>query len=334
MTPATVKGMKRSTQTLLTIAVLAAPAFAQNYPPPPPPQYPQGQPAQQAPYPQGQPPQQAPYPQQPPPYYGQEQQYPQQPPQYPPQQLDQMVGRIALYPDPLLAQILTASTFSNQIMDASGWSRAHAYLNGDQMAHAIQEDQLPWDPSVIGLLPFPQVLNMMSGDMGWTQALGNAVLANRGAVMDAIQRQRSVSMNYGYLKTNPQERVVMAGPGDIEILPVDPGFIYVPYYDPYIVFGRPRPGFFVGGAITFGPRIGIGVFAPWGWGGISFGWRSHAIIVNNRPWERTWVNRGSYVHPYAAPRYNGNGHYMEHHEMRDFPERHGGGRPEEHGRGR
>ena len=327
MRTAILKGMKRSLQIVLIVGALVAPLMAQNYPPPPP-QYPPQQ--QQAPYPQQQqyPPQQ----QAPPPYYGQDQQYPQQPPSYPPQQLDGLVSRIALYPDPLLAQILTASTFSNQIMDAAGWSRAHSYLAPDQMAHAIQEDQLPWDPSVIGLLPFPQVMNMLSGDMAWTQQLGNAVLANRAAVMDAIQRQRSVAMNYGYLRSNPQERVVAAGPGDIEILPVDPGYIYVPYYDPYIVFARPRPGFFVGGAITFGPRIGIGVFAPWGWGGISFGWRSHAIIVNNRPWERTWVNRGTYVHPYIAPRYTGGGHYVEHHEMHDYPERHG--RPEERGRGR
>ena len=319
--------MKRSTQILITVGALVAPLMGQNYPPPPP-QYPQQQQQQpQQQYPQQQQQQQYPQQQQQP-YYGQEPQYPQQPPSYPPQQLDGMVSRIALYPDPLLAQILTASTFSNQIMDAAGWSRAHSYLAPDQMARAIQEDQLPWDPSVIGLLPFPQVLNMMSGDMGWSQQLGNAVLANRAAVMDAIQRQRSLAMNYGYLRTNPQERVYVAGPGDIEILPVDPGFIYVPYYDPYIVFARPRPGFFVGGAITFGPRIGIGVFAPWGWGGISFGWRTHAIIVNNRPWERTWVNRGTYVHPYVAPRYTRP--YQEHHEMREYhaPPR------EEHGRGR
>jgi hypothetical protein len=313
--------MKRSLQILAAVGALVVPVMAQNYPPPPP-QYPQ----QQQPYPQQQQQQypQQQYPQQQQPYYGQEPQYSQQPPQYPPQQLDQMVQRIALYPDPLLAQILTASTFSNQIMDAAGWSRAHSYLPPDQMAHAIQEDQLPWDPSVIGLLPFPTVLNMMSGDMNWTQQLGNAVLANRAAVMDAIQRERAVAANYGYLQSNPQVRIVNQGPGDIEILPVDPGYIYVPYYDPYIVFARPRPGFFVGGAISFGPRIGIGVFAPWGWGGISFGWRSHAIIVNNRPWERTWVNRTTYVHPYVAPRYTRP--YQEHHEMREY---HAPARPEE-----
>jgi hypothetical protein len=143
--------------------------------------------------------------------------------------------------------------------------------------------------------------------------------------MDSIQRQRAAAMNYGYLRTNPQIRVVAAGPGDIEIIPVDPGFVYVPYYDPYIVFARPRPGFFIGGAISFGPRIGIGIFAPWGWGGVSLGWRTHAIIVNNRPWERTWVNRGAYVHPYTTSRPQVVGPRTEHHELREY---HAPARPE------
>ncbi len=144
---AILRGMKRSIQILVTVGAMVAPVLAQNYPPPPP-QYPQQQPAQ---YPQQQYPQQ-----QPPPYYGQDQQYPQQPPAYPPQQLDQLVGRIALYPDPLLAQILTASTFSNQIMDAAGWARAHSYLSGEQLSQAIQQDQLPGTPASSACSPSPQ----------------------------------------------------------------------------------------------------------------------------------------------------------------------------------
>jgi hypothetical protein len=223
------------------------------------------------------------------------------PPTYGPQDLDQLVAPYALYPDPLLAQVLTASTFSNEIPDADGWARAHAYLSGDALARAISEDNLPWDPSVIALLPTPSVLDIMAGDMGRTQELGNAVLADRAAAMDAIQDQRQKAYNYGYLRTSPQYRVVTPGPGDIEIIPVNPSVIYVPYYDPNIVYFRPRPGFFVGGAIGFGPSIFVGSFLPWGWGGVSFGWRTHSIIIGGRPWERTWVNRGSYVHPYAAP---------------------------------
>jgi len=241
------------------------------------------------------------------------------PPTYDPQELDGLVAPYALYPDPLLAQVLTASTFSNEIPDADGWARSHAYLTGDALARAIGEDNLPWDPSVIALLPTPSVLDIMAGDMGRTQELGNAVLADRAGVMDAVQDQRQKAYNYGYLRTNPQYRVVTAGPGDIEIVPVNPNVIFVPYYDPNVVFFRPRPGFFIGGAISFGPSIFVGSFLPWGWGGVSFGWRAHTILIGGRPWERTWVNRGAYVHPYALPaRPRVAAPRMERHELREY----------------
>src|SRR5579871_1455541 len=144
--------------------------------------------------------------------------YPQQPPpRLAPQQLDQMVERIALYPDPLLAQVLTASTYSNEIPDAAGWANQHSYLRGDELSRAIYEDNLQFDPSVMALLPFPGVLDMMARDPGWTQALGNAVLSARPDVMDAAQRMREKAMDSGYLESNAQDRVVDAGPGDIEI---------------------------------------------------------------------------------------------------------------------
>lgn len=320
----------------------SASGFAQDpnqAPPPeqqaPPPQYPpQGQyPAPQAQYPpaQGQyPPQQGQYPppqqQQYPSQQGQYPQYPQgqyPPPQYPappmlpPQQLDQLVGPIALYPDGLLAQVLTASTFSNQIPDAAAWANAHQYLRGDQLAQAMQSDNLAFDPSVMALLPFPSVLNYMAQYMGWTQALGNAVLAQRDQLMDAVQRLRQEAYNYGYLRDSQYVRVV-AAPSAIEILPVAPGFYYVPYYNPVVVFGRPRPGFFIGGAIRFGGGITIGAsFAPWGWGGVGFGWQQHAILIDNHPWARTWSNRGVYVHPYARPYHPAPGPRVEHHEVHE-----------------
>ncbi len=110
------------------------------------------------------------------------------PPSFGPQELEQMVASIALYPDPLLAQVLTASNFFyNEIPDADGWARAHSYLSGDALARAINEDQLPWDPSVIALLPFPTVLDQLAGNMAWTEDLGNGVLANRASVMDAFR---------------------------------------------------------------------------------------------------------------------------------------------------
>src|SRR5208337_3293599 len=95
----------------------------------------------------------------------------QAPPYYPPQELERLLSPIALYPDPLLAQILTASTFPNDIPDAAQWADQHHYLTGDALAQAIAADQVPWDPSVQALLPFPSVLDMMASDMPWTQEL-------------------------------------------------------------------------------------------------------------------------------------------------------------------
>jgi hypothetical protein len=105
-------------------------------------------------------------------------------------QLDQLVARIALYPDPLLAQVLAAATYPNDIPAAAQWADQHHYLTGQALANAISADQLPWDPSVQALLPFPSVLDMMNSDMNWTTQLGNAFLAQQQDVMDAVQRQR------------------------------------------------------------------------------------------------------------------------------------------------
>src|ERR1700689_839289 len=154
----------------------------------------------------------------------------QAPPSFAPGQLDQLVARIALYPDPLVAQILAAATYPNDIPPAAQWADQHHYLTGQALASAITADQLPWDPSVQALLPFPSVLDMMNSDMNWTTQIGNAFLAQQQDVMDSVQRQRAAAQRFGYLKTNPQI-VVGAGPY-ITILPVDPGFFVVPYYDP------------------------------------------------------------------------------------------------------
>src|SRR5262249_5169027 len=118
---------------------------------------------------------------------------------------------------------------------------------------------------------------------------------------DAVQRERHKAYQYGYLRTNPQI-VVTNGPY-ITVDPVDPAFVVVPTYDPLIVYAPPRPGFVVAGAIGFGFGVRIGTFfRPWGWGSSHFVWNTHVVVVNNRPWTRTWVNRTSYVHPYAVRR--------------------------------
>src|ERR1700728_2212210 len=218
-----------------------------------------------------------------------------------PAQLDQLVARIALYPDPLLAQVLTASTSWTQIPEAAVWADQHSYLTGDALATAIREDNLEWDPSVLALLPFPSILHMMASDPAWLEQLGNAVLTQRADVMDAIQRMRRRAMNYGYLQSSSYINVVPSG-NYIEILPAAPGVLYVPDYDPFVVFAPPPAGFVIGGAIRFGPGIVIGgAFAPWGWAAPGFLWSSHAIIIDRHPWERLWVNRGAYLHPYAHP---------------------------------
>ena len=227
----------------------------------------------------------------------------QTPPWFAPAQLDQLVARIALYPDPLLAQILAAATYPNDIPPAAQWADEHHYLTGQALADAIAADQVPWDPSVQALLPFPSVLEMMNADMNWTSQLGNAFLAQQQDVMDAVQRQRAVAQRYGYLRSNGQ--IVVSGGPYITIMPVNPAFLVVPYYDPAVVFFAPRPGFAVGLGIRFGFGVSLGgYFAPWGWGpgAIRFDWGAHAVFLNNARWGRTWANRMTYAHPYAGVR--------------------------------
>lgn len=244
----------------------------------------------------------------------------QAPPSFSPQQLDNLVSRIALYPDPLLAQVMAAATFFDQIPDAARWADEHHYVTGDALARDIQEDQLPWDPSVQALLPFPSVLGMMASDMNWTRDLGDAFLAQEQDVMDAVQRMRQQARDFGYLRTNRQ--IVVSGGPYIQILPVNPAVIYVPYYDPLIVFARPRPGFAASRGITFNFGISIGpAFRPWGWGANRFVWSSHQVFINNAEWRRGWVNRNTYVHPYTIRRVGPAPRVEERHEVRQRDER-------------
>jgi hypothetical protein len=261
----------------------------------------------------------------------------QAPPSYGPGQLDDLVSRIALYPDPLVAQILAGATYPDQIPDAAKWADQHHYLTGQALANAIQGDQLPWDPSVQALLPFPSVLEMMASDMNWTTDLGNAFLAQQQDVMEAIQRERRKARDYGYLRSNAQ--IVVGGGGPyITILPANPGYVVVPYYDPRIVFFAPRPGFFVGGGIRFGFGVTLGgFFRPWGWGYNRFDWGGHAVFINNARWGRNWDNRGGYAHPYeGVHRYGPADRAPERHDLHERSDRERGaareGRraPEEH----
>jgi hypothetical protein len=233
-----------------------------------------------------------------------------------PRQLDRLVARIALYPDPLLAQVLTAATYPDQIPDAATWADEHENLHGDALSNAAAEDSVPWDPSVVALLPFPTVLDNMSSDMAWTRELGNAVLSQHPDVMDAVQRMRARARDYGYLQSNPDVNVVYAG-GFVSIVPVRPAYVFVPVYNPAVVFVRPA-GPVVVGAVVFGPPLFIAPgFVRYGWAGAGFAWRTHAVLIDRRPWGRTFANRGTYVHPYSTPwvRPRG-GRVVEHHQVK------------------
>ena len=231
-------------------------------------------------------------------------------PYFAPPQLDRMVSRIALYPDPLLAQTLAAATFPDQIPDASYWADEHHDMTGNELADSIQGDQLPWDPSVQALLPFPSVLHMMATDMSWTTDLGNAFLGQQQEVMYAVQRMRQRARDYGYLRTGPQ--IIVGGGPYITIMPARVDYVVVPTYDPVVVYERPRVGFFVGGAIGFRFGVSLGVaYRPWGWGYNRIAWDRRVVFINNAPWQRTWVNRHEYHHPYTV-RYYPEHHYDRH----------------------
>jgi uncharacterized protein DUF3300 len=186
-------------------------------------------------------------------------QNPPPPPTRTPAELDQMVSRIALYPDSLVAQILAAATYPDQIPDAAKWADEHHYLTGKALADAIQGDHLPWDPSVQALLPFPSVLEMMASDMRWTTDLGNAFLAQPQDVMDATQRERRKARDFGYLRTNGQ--IVVGGGPYITIMPANPAFLVVPAAR--LRCGRRHPLWFWSDARRVLPALGLGPRFLW-----------------------------------------------------------------------
>ncbi|HUB79334.1 MAG TPA: DUF3300 domain-containing protein [Bryobacteraceae bacterium] len=227
--------------------------------------------------------------------------------------LERLVQRIALYPDPLLAQVFSAATYSDQIPEAAKWADEHHYLAGPELATAISSDHLPWDPSVQGLLPFPSVLEMMAADMTWTAQLGNAVLVQKNDVMQSVQRLRHRAWEFGYLRTGAH--LVVSNGLYIHIMSTPPNYYIVPAYDPAVVFVAPKPGFVVGTAIGLGFGVTLtSAFRPWGWGGIHIAWDFGGWYIDDRLWGRTWANRASYIHPYRMPRYEA-GKRVETHEL-------------------
>jgi hypothetical protein len=284
--------IKMQIKRIVGIFVVSGLSFAQQPPQQPQQNYPQQYPSQY-PQPASQyPPSAYPPPQQP--------QYMQgQPPLLAPAQLEPMVARIALYPDELLAQVLAAASYPDQIPDAAQWSDQHHYLSGQALANAILGDQLWFAPPVQALLPFPSVLDIMATDMNWTYALGNAFLVQEGDVMEAVQRQRQRALSYGYLRDS-REIAIGRGPY-ITITAANPLFLPVPYYDPSVVFFAPRRGFNVGVAINFRFGVSIGAYYdPWGIRASRFDWGARTVFLNNARWDRNWNNRGAYQHPYRG----------------------------------
>ena len=172
------------------------------------------------------------------------------------EQLDQLLAPIALYPDPLLAQILMAATYPLEIVKANRWFRdpRHAGLSGDELAAALESES--WDPSVKALVNVPQILMMMDANLDWTEELGDAFVGQQAEVMDAIQRLRHQAAAAGALWSNPQQNVAEEGQG-IAIEPANPAYIYPPLYNPGLVYGPwPSPEF---------PPLDIVPPRLWGW---------------------------------------------------------------------
>lgn len=256
------------------------------------------------------------------------------------QQLESMVAPIALYPDSLLSQVLVASTYPLEIVEAQQWLDQNKALTGAALVDAAKKQN--WDPSIQALVPFPDVVKRLNSDIRWTTDLGNAFLAQQNDVMAAVQRLRARAKDSGKLTDTPQQKVVTEnkdGQSAIQIEPADPQIVYVPTYDPGYFWGPPPPLypwpglFYPGIGIGWGWGLGInlGFYFPgccgwggWGWG---FGWFGGGIFVNNHFFHRynfaefhgsafhensAWVHnpehRGAVPYPHSvAGRFNGGG---------------------------
>jgi hypothetical protein len=251
-----------------------------------------------------------------------------------PEELDALVAPIALYPDPLLAIVLMASTYPLEVVQAERWVSANKKLKGDKLKVAVEKQG--WDDSVKSLVPTPSVLAMMSTKLDWTQKLGDAVLAQQSDVMDAIQRLRSKAMANNKLTSTKQQTVTVKKEQDKQVVviqPTNPDTVYVPYYDPSVVYGTwpssayppyyfSAPGYIaagiIGTGIAFGAGYALGRWASGGyyWGG-GVGWDGGNIYAN-RPVNinnigNNWQHRAEHRHgvrynnPRVQERFGNNG---------------------------
>jgi hypothetical protein len=217
-----------------------------------------------------------------------------------PEEIDALVAPIALYPDELLSQIFMASTYPLEIVEASRWAKQNKNLKGDALAQALEKQD--WDPSVRSLVNFPDVLSNMSEKLDWTQKLGDAFLSQQKEVMDAVQRLRAKAQAAGNLQTTEQQKVIVEEKV-IKIEPASPQVVYVPTYNPTVVYGAwPYPAYppypwyppgyaFGASMLAFGTGVALG--AAWGfaWGGANWGRGEVNVDVNRNTNFNTNINR-------------------------------------------
>src|SRR5438874_2876424 len=215
-------------------------------------------------------------------------------------QLDSLVAPIALYPDQLLAQILAASTYPLEVIQLEQWLKRNPNLKDQALADGVAKQ--PWDPSLQAMAVFPDVVTRLSANVGWTTNLGNAFLAQQQDVMDAVQRMRAKAQSKGTLKTTEQQKVetetVEGGQEAIVIEPANPQFVYVPSYDPAVVYGPPGdypypayyyPGYVPGMGLAFGTGLILGAAWANNWGNCNWG-HGDITINNNNNFNRNNVN--------------------------------------------
>jgi Protein of unknown function (DUF3300) len=225
-----------------------------------------------------------------------------------PEQLQELVAPIALYPDSLVAQILAAATYPDQVVEADRWLQQHSDLEGEQLGQEV--DKQPWDPSVKALTEFPSVLANMDKNLSWTSSLGDAYVNQQQAVMDAVQVMRDRAEKAGNLKSTSQEKVSNSD-HTIVIEPADPQVVYVPEYDPWLVYGAPLavwpswywyPGLYLTGpGLGWGFGFGVGFFGGfgWGWGHWGYDWHHHDILFDHHGYvshSRVFFNREHFNH--------------------------------------
>jgi len=211
----------------------------------------------------------------------------------PPDQLDSLVAPIALYPDPLLSQTLVASTYPLEIIQLQQWLEKNQNLKDQALADAVKKQN--WDPSIQAMAAFPDVVKNLADNIKWTTDLGNAFLAQQNDMMDAVQRMRKKAQDKGNLKSTDQQKVETKVVENKQVIVVEqssPEVVYVPSYNPTVVYGAPAypyppiayppPGYYAAGmALSFG--VGVAMGAAWGGGwGWNTGWGGHNnVYINN-----------------------------------------------------